>query len=489
MENNMKYILAFFNFILFIILSPFLIVRTLLTKPKSGNITAKQFDYELDKDTIAKHLSEAVKIPTVSMTSPEYPPQPFYDLKNYLENTYPTLHKSATITVINGFSLVYHIKGTNESNKPIAILAHQDVVPAPPQGWEVPPFSGEIKDGFVYGRGSQDMKNTLIAVCEAMEYLLNKDTSFNRDIYLCFGHDEEPNTVEGAPKIVEWLKSQNITLESVFDEGGAMLNGSLLGIDGTVALVGASEKGYVDIEITTKKNGGHASNPNKASSVTILAKTIDKIMKTPMKATWTPATKQTFKTLSPHMNFLFKLLFVNRAILSPLLKLVLSMIPITNALIRTTFAATTLVGSGATNVIPPKATCNINCRIQTGESVQDVVDHMSKIAHKIDPNTSVTVVQGNEPTPYAPSDTNAYKIIEKTILELFDNTVPAPFTFIAASDSRYFYPVCDNVYRFTPFMFSIEDTARIHALNERCSIDDMHKATVFFIRYILNCTN
>ena len=167
-----------------------MLIRTLCCKPKE--VKAVEFKArDFDAETVANHLSEAVQIPTVSMIG-EYEgvDKPFFDYHKFLEKTYPLIHKSAEKTIVNGYSLVYLFKGKDRTLKPGAFLAHQDVVPAPAEGWEVDPFSGEIKDGFIWGRGTQDMKGTQIALLEGMEKLLSEGFVPDRDIYFFFGHDD-----------------------------------------------------------------------------------------------------------------------------------------------------------------------------------------------------------------------------------------------------------------------------------------------------------
>ena len=151
-----------------------MIIRTLLCKPQeidAGEFKARDFD----KDLIAKHLSEAVQIPTVSMVGEfEGQDKPFHDYHAWLEKTYPLIHKTAEKTVINNYSLVYRFKGKNPTLAPGAFLAHQDVVPAPKEGWDYEPFGGTIDGGFIWGRGTQDMKGTMISILEATEKLLSE---------------------------------------------------------------------------------------------------------------------------------------------------------------------------------------------------------------------------------------------------------------------------------------------------------------------------
>lgn len=457
----------------------FMLLRTIFTK-KPTLAAPDGNDYGLDKDVLASHLQQAVQIPTVSMVG-KYTEntQAFYDFRAFLEKTYPNVNRIAERTIINGFSIVYHVKGKNPDLKPGAFLAHQDVVPAPAEGWDYPPFGGEIHDGYIYGRGAADMKGQLIATIEGMEYLLSTGWTPERDVYICFGHDEEPMASrEGAPKIVEWLKSQNIELEFVIDEGGAVLDGSLLGINSLVGMVGTCEKGYCDYTLTCEKAGGHASNPARPSNLYLLSKAICNLEKHPMPAKWTPVTKETFKVLAPHMKFAFKFLMVNRDLLGWLIKPVLTMIPITNAILRTTFAPTMVQGSDTPNVLPPKSTANINCRILTGETVEQVEAHIQKVVGK---HVKVSHDLCNNPTPISPTDADSYKKLKGAIETTFDNMLVAPYMFVAGDDARFYVPVCKNIYRFTPFVYTLDDQKRIHALNERSGVDDLKKATVFFI--------
>lgn len=156
-----------------------MIIRTLLCKPQeidAGEFKARDFD----KDLIAKHLSEAVQIPTVSMVGEfEGQDKPFHDYHAWLEKTYPLIHKTAEKTVINNYSLVYRFKGKNPTLAPGAFLAHQDVVPAPKEGWDYEPFGGTIDGGFIWGRGTQDMKGTMIQSSKPPKNFCPKDGSPN----------------------------------------------------------------------------------------------------------------------------------------------------------------------------------------------------------------------------------------------------------------------------------------------------------------------
>ncbi len=462
----------------------FMVVRTILTKPIVPE--KKEFTpIAVDRDRVAKKLSDAIKVPTVTVLNDSMSYQPFLDYHKYLADSFPHFHKLAQKKVINNYSLIYTIKGTDDTLLPGCFLAHQDVVPAPPEGWEVPPFSGEIKDNYIYGRGSQDMKGQMIALLEALEIMLENGYQPRRTIYCCFGHDEEFTGKEGAKNIARYLEEQGIRFEFVVDEGGTVLDGSIIGVKGMLALIGTCEKGYVDIQLKAKSTGGHSSSPKKRNAVDLLAEAIWDVIMTPMKSRWNEPIKQLFKEISPNMNPLFKFVFVNRDILSPLLKYALSKAsPITNSLIRTTFAATQIKGADAPNVLPSYATATINCRVGIGERIEDVVKHIQNVVGK---KIEVSILPGqSEPSAVSDIDCQAYDILTTSIKEIFNDFFPAPYPFIAATDAKYYYNVSNHVYRFTPFLVSEDDFTRIHALNERTHIDALVKATQFFARFIEN---
>lgn len=459
-----------------------LIIRTALNRPKIPTGKAGKLP-EIDKDAAVQHLREAIRIPTVSMVE-DYVDniQPFIDYRNWLEKTYPLLHANAERTIIEGYSLIYRIKGTNPALKGGCYLSHIDVVPAPKDGWEYDPFEAVLTDdGYIYGRGAQDMKSHMIALLEAVEYHLAQGKKFARDLYLCFGHDEEPgNSTSGAANIVKYLKSKGVEMEFVIDEGGTVLDGKLLGIPHTVALIGACEKGNGDLELVVKKSGGHASNPKPPTAVGVLSEAVAKVESHPMKTTWTNMTKETFKALSPYCKGVFKFVLTNRDVFAPLVKFIFTKAaPMTNALVRTTFAPTMLWGSDARNVIPKEARANINYRMITGETADDVKAYLEKLLGK---DVEVNLLSYSNPSPEADVHCTAYERLRDTICNTFDDIVVAPYMFIAASDARFYNPLTDNVFRFGPFINSLDDQSRIHGINERLHVDQLEKATQFFVQ-------
>ena len=210
-------------------------VRAAVHKPE--NKTAAKLPPEnCDADLAVKHISQAITYKTVSYPDPEEMDwAEFERFHAFLDEAYPLVAANLEKEIVDRASLLYRWKGTDSTLDPIALLAHQDVVPiskGTEQDWEHEPFSGDVDDGYIWGRGAMDMKNHLICVMEAVETLLADGYKPVRDVYLCFGHNEEIVASEhsGARSIAELFKSRGIHLDCVIDEGGAILPVKVKGI-------------------------------------------------------------------------------------------------------------------------------------------------------------------------------------------------------------------------------------------------------------------
>ncbi|NCA80469.1 MAG: M20/M25/M40 family metallo-hydrolase, partial [Sphingobacteriia bacterium] len=149
-----------------------MIFRSLLIRrPKP-----EQTDYSprfIEQEKVVAHMIEAIQFETITLPNNEIENNIFLEYHSFLERTYPLIMQKAEKTIINRYSVIYKYLGCDENLLPVALLAHQDVVPAPDEGWEFPPFSGHLtEDGYIYGRGSQDMKSQMISALEGLEILL-----------------------------------------------------------------------------------------------------------------------------------------------------------------------------------------------------------------------------------------------------------------------------------------------------------------------------
>ncbi len=481
-------IILYIALILLGLLVAILLLNTIKAKPKEA-APQKAEPLNLDAEKLAEHLSGAIQIKTVSSATMEGVDQDaFFGFHTYLEKTYPKLHSTLTKETVNTYSLLYTWKAKKPDKKPLLIMAHMDVVPVEPKtlgDWTYPPFSGEIADGYIWGRGTLDMKGQLISVCEAVEYAIENGFEPKRDIYLAFGHDEENSGLLGGKQVAELVKSRGIVPELVVDEGGAVVDGKMLGLNGMLGLIGIAEKGYADITIEATAKGGHASQPPKDTAVSEIAEAILLLRKHQLKRTMNVPLKGFLKALSPSMPFGLKIVICNLWLFKGLLLKVLGKGNTSNALTRTTFAPTQLTGSPASNVLAQSATATINFRISPDDSVDKLISHIEKVLKKTD--VKIVNVMAHNPTQPSDITSDAYALVRDTVKQVMPDLMVAPYLMVAATDSRQYAGIAENIFQFCPYRSMAEDLGTIHATNERMKKECLAEGVEFFIRLLNNC--
>src|SRR5678816_217971 len=148
----------------------------------------------VNADSVGAHLAAAVRFPTVSMQDGTTDSAAFRALHAWMLQTYPLAHQHLRLELVNGLSLFFTWPGTDTTKAPVVLMGHQDVVPVIPGTeamWSHGAFSGDVADGYIWGRGTLDDKSTVIAIMEAVEALLREGYQPSRTVYLAFGHDEE----------------------------------------------------------------------------------------------------------------------------------------------------------------------------------------------------------------------------------------------------------------------------------------------------------
>ena len=444
---------------------------------------------KVDVERFIKNLSDAIKIPTIANRDESLVDwAPFDEFHALLEKSYPLMHEKLEKQIISTRSLLYHWKSEHPEKEPIALLSHQDVVPVTPgtEGdWKYPAYSGEIAEGFLWGRGAIDMKNHLIAVCEAVETLLEEGYVPERDVYLCFGHNEEvmaEGEICGADCMMRWFKERGIKLDSVLDEGGAILEAKVdKVIDGHLAGVGIAEKGHVDFEISVNAKGGHSSQPPKHSALGELSRIVCKLENNQFKAELTPQLYSLFNEIGKNTTYPVRCVMSNLPILKPLVTKICSEIPPVASMMRTTTAVTMANGSPAPNVLPQKATVNVNFRIMPGQTIDDVEKHIRKIAG---PKAEIKMVSGKNPSKISPTDSRAFNAIREICKEMDPKAIVAPYLVMGGTDARQYEDVCDNIYRYSPFLMDTALLLTCHGTNERIPVSSLKDGVVFFKKYI-----
>ncbi|MFA5401023.1 MAG: M20 family peptidase [Dehalococcoidia bacterium] len=443
--------------------------------------------YNIDKNQAAQRLSESIKFKTIfneDISKVDY--EPFAKLQEYLKQTYPLVHSTTELKIINDYGLLYMWEGSDPQKKPILLLAHQDVVPALDEGWTYPPFSGTIADGYIWGRGTLDDKCTLLGMLEAMEYLIKDGFQPTRSIYLASGFDEEITGQQGAGKIAQYFKDNGQDFELITDEGFVVISGAVPGIKVPVALIGLAEKGYLNLELAAESEGGHASMPPRQTTAGIIAAAVDKLEKNPFPGNLAGPASWMFDYLGPEMSPLYKTIFANMWLLGPVIESQLAASPATDATLRTTTAPTMLKGSDRANVLPTRSSAIVNFRLLPGDTIESVTNRVIKVID--DPR--VTVAQygqsANEASPVSSTDSRAFEIYSQTIHEIFPEAVIAPALANSASDVTHYIGLSPNILRFLPQRLTSEDLAMIHGINERISVDNYGEMIDFYIQLIKN---
>ena len=462
------------------------IIRTATFKSKQLTVREK-ISYPIDADAAAKRLAEAIRFQTVSnfdMSLVDY--STFRGLHEFLQKSFPLVHTRLEKKVINEYGLLYTWKGSDTGKKPVLLMAHQDVVPASDENWKYPPFSGAIEDGYIWGRGTLDDKGSLLAILEALEFLLKAGYQPSRSIYLASGFDEEVGGYEGAGKIAEYLRAQGVKFEYVLDEGQAAVKGVIPGIKDWIAFVGIAEKGFISLELSTEQKGGHAMAPPPQTTIGILAAAIVKLQDNLFPIRMTEAASGWFNYLGPEMGMPMKMFFANMWLFGSLIKKRMTATATTAASFRTTTAPTMFSGSPQDNILPMRATAVINFRILQGDTIQSLTDRVTRLI--ADPRVKIAPLGKNisEPSPVSSLGSRSYSIINRTIKEVLGDALVTPSLVQGKTDSINFADLAECCYRFVPERLPAEEISTLHGFNERVSVNNYAEMISFYIRLLQN---
>ena len=426
---------------------------------------------DLDIGGAAARLSLAIRCRTVSDCADSAPFDAIHDL---IRSGYPRVMAAGSFETV-GRSVLIHIPGSDPALRPALFMSHLDVVPVvagTEDDWTHDAFSGDIADGFIWGRGALDIKDQVFGVLEAAEYLLAHGGSFRRGVYLAFGQDEETfNT--GAKAIADLLESRGVTLEFLLDEGGGKItSGEPYGAPGIfVSTVDLMEKGYADLELSVRSAGGHSSRPFGGTSLGILSEAIASITRNPFPAELSDVIRGAFAALGPYitaepLKSLLADFDGNREAIAQCCLENPTLFPH----VTTTIAPTVIRGSSAAcNVMPQNMESVINFRIAAGHTPEEVMAHCAAAVN--DDRVSLRFLQANPPSAIARTDGFGYAKLLEAAEKFYDGVVFVPFATAGATDARQYENICDTCLRFSPFMAPESDTkAGVHGTDERISV-------------------
>ncbi|MEO8124987.1 MAG: M20 family peptidase [Burkholderiales bacterium] len=477
-----------------------LLVLIVVIGAKTTFTRSKQLSVEpvkpvaIDGPAAAERLSAAVRFRTISSQSdPGANGDQFDALHAHLRKSFPKLHEVLKVEPVGKHALLYTWHGSDANAKPIALMAHQDVVPIAPgtEGdWQQPPFSGAIAGGFIWGRGAWDDKGNLMSIMEAIEMLVSSGFQPRQTIYLSFGADEEVGGADGAQRVVKLFKERGVKLDFVIDEGMLIVKGVLPGIEAPIAVVGVAEKGILTVKLDASATPGHSSMPPPEpgkSAIGMMSLALTRLEASPMPGSISGVARDTLVAVAPEMSVPYRVLMTNLWLFSPVVEREFAKVASTNALIRTTTALTIFNAGNKENVLPGRANATVNFRLLPGDSSDAVVQHSQQVIGN--PGVKIEKEAGfSEASAVSSTDASGYTTINRTLRQLHPDVVVAPGLMLGATDSRHFGEVADSVYRFSPVRAGPEDLARFHGTNERISVANFTELIQFYHQLIQNAS-
>lgn len=474
-------IIVYIILAIIVLLAAVVLIRTAALKAPPRPERAYVPNRELES-ACAEKLGAMVRVPTVSKNEDEDLSE-FYRLQEEMERLFPLLHAHLEKTVLSG-NLIYRWKGKDSSAKPILLMGHQDVVPASDEGWSTGAFSGEVKeDGCLYGRGAVDCKGTMLVELEAIERLLAEGFVPECDVYLEYSINEE-SSGKGASKAVEWFRERGISFAIVLDEGGAVMDKAVSGMDRPYAVVGVTEKGYMDLKISASGRGGHSSTPpRKTPAARLFAFAAEIERRRPFRKELIPETEAMFAAMAPSFGFGMRMILGNLWLFRPVLKLAMPRIsPFGEAILSTTCCFTQMEGSDAPNVIPKEPYIVANLRASVHQNCEESLAVLKKYADKYD--LKIEILTARDASPVCSMSSPEYNYLCDCIREHYPDCGVSPYLIMGGTDCRHFCALSENALRFSPVRMTTAQSGSCHAVDENVSVAALAEGVEFFIRFL-----
>lgn len=447
----------------------------------------------VDEAGAAARLGEAVRLRTISSRDDAtLNTDQFKQLHELLQLRFPKTHATLKREVVGDLSLLFTWAGSNPEAQPILLMAHQDVVPVAPgteKDWSVDAFSGLVKDGFVWGRGAWDDKGNLMAQLEAVEMLVASGYQPERTVYLAFGADEEVGGSRGAARIAALLKERKVRLDFVLDEGLLITEGILPGLSKPAAIIGVAEKGYFSVLLRMSATPGHSSMPpaKGSSAIAMLSAALKRIDDDQWPGAIRGVAADMFDTIAPEMSGFSRVALSNLWLFGPVVQKQLEASASTNAMLRTTTALTMLNAGNKENVLPGRAEATLNFRLLPGDTKEQVMARIKTQAAEAtgsDRFELFALPGAVDASKVAPMDSASYRLINRTIREVFPGTLVAPGLMIGGTDSIRLGEISDHIFKFSPVRARAEDLARFHGTNERMATGNLAELIRFYHRLL-----
>jgi acetylornithine deacetylase/succinyl-diaminopimelate desuccinylase-like protein len=376
----------------------------------------------------------------------------------------------------NQVNLVVRLHGKGKA-KPILYLGHMDVVDARPQDWSLPPFQLTEKDGFLYGRGTTDMKNDDAAVAASLIRLKREGFTPNRDIIAAFTADEEVGEDQNG---VKWLvKNRRALIDAAFAINVDGASGEIQ--DGRRMDYGVetSQKVYLTWHLSTANKGGHSSEPRPDNAIYQLSEALTKLSHYSFPITLNDTTRAYFEKMAALQSGAMRADMLAAAKGDAAAQQRLTKDTAYNALLHTTCVATMLNAGVQENALPSSAEATVQCRVMPGESADSV---KARIAAAIaDPAIKIVMSGTFNPSPPSPLSPEVFGPIEKTVQAMWPGVPVIPAMAAGASDSIFTRMAGIPSYGASGDWDDIADV-RAHGRDERRDIGHFQSSVEFTYR-------
>ena len=361
---------------------------------------------------------------------------------------------------------------TAEAKRPIILLNHMDVVTSDASHWKVPPFSGEIKDGYLWGRGAQDMKDEGLAQLVVLVMLKREQLPLDRDVIFLAVSDEEANGTG-----TDWfIKNQRDLLgnaEFLINEGGENLleNGNVkyVGVD-------VGEKTTFWLHVVAHGRPGHGSRPNPDSAPNRLVRALNRILAYRTPLTVLPVVDDFLREMAPYEppERAARYRNIRKAIEDKKFQDEVEHDESMNFLLRDTISLTMMGGSEQTNVIPPEAWANLDVRILPGGDPTKLLEDIRKAVN--DPNVTIAPLNAEfRVANYSPTDNALYATIRQVSARYFPGTPVVPHITSGYTENQRYRPLGIASYGFTPYTATEEEGNTEHGNDERIRVEEVRR--------------
>ena len=362
-------------------------------------------------------------------------------------------------------TLVATLAGDGTRGKQLILLNHSDVVPFEREHWTVDPLGGEVRDGYVWGRGAQDMKG--MGIMELMTFLLHRRLGLplRRDLTFMAVADEEAGGARG----VEFLDREHpelLNCEFVINEGGTGFT-ELFGVQRPVFNIGVSEKGPLWLKLTASGRSGHGSVPHDDNAAERLLRALGRVSAWERPLDPAPEVREHFRQLHEAG-------ILEREPTDQVLAELAEEHPRVKSVQMNSIALTTLKAGLKHNVIPAGAEATLDCRLIPGYDADRFLEELRDIID--DPRVEVETVFKSS-TPPSPLDTELYGVMTRAAREAVEDAVVVPAVSTGFTDSRVFRRRGVAAYGFVPVLVEPDNIGRVHGNDERISIENLRLGT------------